>query len=186
MASTPPSSPTAEGWDDSAIPPFQWDQPLDQSGDSRGLDFDSPNGEVTRPYQRHLGRTSMRSTDWTYYQAQDEADPTEYHPDWSTGMKELGPILIPAGSESNRGKKKIPPLSPTYVGRTLVKKIADIPQQKSWGNLQEQPGILQHMWKTDAAIQDDPNWANTLKRCRERSYRGISLHRPADRGSSAL
>ncbi len=82
-------------------------------------------------------------------------------------MKELGPILIPAGSESNKGKKKIPPLSPTYVGRTLVKKIADIPQQKSWGNLQEQPGILQHMWKTDAAIQDDPDWANTLQRCRE-------------------
>ncbi len=167
VTSTPPSSPAAEEWEDHTIPPFQWNQPLNLSGDSRGRDFESPNGEDTRPYQRHLGRTSMRATDWTYYQAQDEANPTEYHPDWPTGMRELGPILIPAGSESSRGKKKIPPLSPTYVGRTLLKKIADIPQQKSWGNLQEQLGILQHMWKTDAAIRNDPDWANTLQRCRE-------------------
>ncbi len=106
----------------------------------------------------------MRKSDWTYYQEQDQADPAEYHPSWPTGMRELGPIMIPAGSESQR---RIPPLSPTYVGRTLWWKIADLKQQKSWGNVQEQPGILQHMRTTDAAIKNDPDWKKTLRRYRE-------------------
>ncbi len=55
VASTWPSSPAAEGGDDSAVPPFQWSQPLNLSSDSCRNDFESPNGEVTRPYQRHLG-----------------------------------------------------------------------------------------------------------------------------------
>ncbi len=155
-ASTPPSSPAVEGWDDSAVPPFQWSQPFNLSSDSRRNDFESPNGEVTRPYQRYLGKTYMRATDWTYYHAQDEANPSEYHPDWPTGMKEMGLILIPAGSETSPSQTRIPPLSPTYLGRTLWRKIADIKQQKSWGNLQEQPGILQHMRTTDKAIKDHP------------------------------
>ncbi len=46
-ASTPPSSAAAEEWDDSAVPPFQWSQPLNLSSDSRRNDFESPNGEVT-------------------------------------------------------------------------------------------------------------------------------------------
>ena len=92
----------------------------------------------------------MRQSDWTYYQEQDQADPAEYHSSLPTGMRELGLIMIPAGSESQR---RIPPLSPTYVGRTLWRKIADLKQQKSWGNVQEQPGILQHMRTTDAAIK---------------------------------
>ncbi len=138
------------------------DSPLNLSTDSCGDDFQSPIGEVTRPYQHHLGKISMKTTDWTYYHAQDEADPTEYHPDWPTGMRELGPIRVPAGSES---QTRIPPLSPTYLGRTLWQKVADLKQQKSWGNVQEQPGILQHMWRTDAAIKNDPDWATTLRRC---------------------
>ncbi len=166
-ASTRLSSPAAEGLDHSAVPPFQWSQPLNLSSDSRRNDFESPNGKVTRLYQHHLGKTYMRATDWTYYHAQDEANPTEYHPDWPTSMKEMGPILIPAGSETNPNRTRIPPLSPTYLGRTLWRKIADIEQQKSWGNLQEHPGILQHMRTTDKVIKDDPDWANTLRRCRK-------------------
>ncbi len=114
----------------------------------------------------------MRTTDWTYYHAQDEADPTEYHSDWPTGMRELGPIRGPAGSES---QTRIPPLSSTYLGRTLWRKIADLKQQKSWGNLQEQPGILQHMWTTDAAIKNDSDLSTTLRRCREDPTEGY-LH----------
>ncbi len=116
VACTRPSSPATERGDSPTIPPFQFAQPLNVSTDSRGDDFGSPIGEITRPYQRYLGQTSMRSSDWTYYQEQDQAGPTEYHPSWLTGMKELGPVRIPAGSESQR---RIPPLSPTYVGRTL-------------------------------------------------------------------
>ncbi len=117
----------------------------------------------------------MRTTDWTYYHAQDEADPTEYHPDWPTRMREMGPIRVPAGSESSPNQMRIPPLSPTYLGRTLWRKIAYLKQQKSWGNVQEQPGILQHMWTTDAAIKNDPDWATTLQRCREDPNEGY-LH----------
>ncbi len=95
--STPPSSPAAGGLDNPAVPPFQFTQPLDLSSNSRRNDFASPNGEVTRPYQRHLGKTFMRATDWTYYHAQDEANPTEYHPDWPNGMRQMGPILVPGG-----------------------------------------------------------------------------------------
>ncbi len=145
------------------------------SSDSRRNDFESPNGEVTRPYQRHLGKTYMRATDWTYYHAQDEANPTEYHPDWPTGLREMGPILVPAGSETSPNQTRIPPLSPTYQGRTLWRKIADIKQQKSLGNLHEQPGILQHMRTTDEATKNDPNWTNTLRRCREDPAEGY-LH----------
>ncbi len=122
-ASTPPSSPAAEALDNPTIPPFKWSQPLNHSSNSRRNDFESPYGEITRPYQRHLGKTSMRATDLTYYHAQDEANPTEYHPDWSTGMRQMGPILIPGGSETNPSQTKIPPLSPTYLGRTLWWKI---------------------------------------------------------------
>ena len=167
-----PSSPVTEGEDSPAIPPFQFTLPLNVSTDSRRDDFGSPDGEITRPYQRYLGKTSMRTSDWTYYQEQDEADPTECHPSWPTGMRELGPVQIPAGSESQR---RIPPLSPTYRGRTLCRKIADLKQQKSWGNVQEQPGILQHMWTTDAAIKKDPDWASMLQRCREDPREGY-LH----------
>ncbi len=117
----------------------------------------------------------MRATDWTYYHAQDEANPTEYHPDWPTGLRVMGPILILAGSETSPNQTRIPPLAPTYLGRTLQPKIADIKQQKSWGNLQEQPGILKHMWTTDEAIQNDPNWAVTLRRCPEDPAEGY-LH----------
>ncbi len=170
--STPPSSPVAEGADSPTIPPFQFTQPLNLSNNSRRNDFESLNGEVTRPYQRYLGKTSMRATDWMYYHAQDEADPTEYHPDWPTGMREMGPIRVPAGSES---QTRILPLSPTYLGRTLWRKIANLKQQKSWGNVQEQPGILQHMWTTDAATTSDPDWATTLQRCREDPTEGY-LH----------
>ncbi len=60
-------------------------------------------------------------------------------------------------------------MSPTYLGRTLWQKIADLKQQKSWGNLQE------HMRTTDAAIQNDPDWATTLQRCREDPTEGY-LH----------
>ncbi len=81
----------------------------------------------------------MRATDWTYYHAQDEANPIEYHPDWPTEMREMGLVLILVGSESNPNKTRIPPLSPTYLGRTLWRKIADLKQQKSWGNVQEPP-----------------------------------------------
>ena len=107
----------------------------------------------------------MRATDCTYYHAQDEANPTEYHPDWPTRLREMGPILVPAGSENSPNQTRIPTLSPTYLGRTLWWKIADIKQQTSWGNLQEQLGILQHMRTTDEAIWNDPDWANTLLRC---------------------
>ena len=116
VVSTRPSSPAEEGEDNLTIPPFQFTQPLNVSTDSRGNDFESPGGEITEPYQRYLGQTSMRRSDWTYYQEQDQADPAEYHPSWPTGMRELGPIMIPVGSESQR---RIPPLPPTYVGRTL-------------------------------------------------------------------
>ncbi len=88
--STWPFSPVAEGEDNPTIPPFRFTQPLNLSNDSCRDDFKSPSGEVTRPYQPHLGKTSMRTTDWTYYHAQDETDPTEYHPDWPTGMREMG------------------------------------------------------------------------------------------------
>ncbi len=139
-ASTPPSSPAAsqdaEGLDDYTIPSFQWSKPLNLSIDSRGNDFESPNEDVTRPYQRHKGKVSMRATDWTYYQAQDEVNPTEYHPDWPTELKEMGPIMIPVMSEASLNRRRIPPQAPTYLGRTLWPKIADIKQQKSWGNLQ--------------------------------------------------
>ncbi len=117
----------------------------------------------------------MRATDWTYYHAPDEANPTEYHPDWPTGLREMGPILIPAGSETSPNQTRIPPLAPTYLWRTLWRKIADIKQPKSWGNLQEQPGILKHMPTTDEAIQNDPDWANTLLRCQEDPAEGY-LH----------
>ncbi len=117
----------------------------------------------------------MRATDWTYYHEQDEANPTEYHLDWPNGLREMGPILILAGSETNPNQKRIPPLSPTYLGRTLWQNIADIKQQKLWGNLQEQSGILQHMRTTDEAIRHDPDWANTLRRCREDPVEGY-LH----------
>ncbi len=173
--STPPSSPAAEEPDNPTVPPFQWTRSLNLSSDSHRNDFKSPNGEVTRPYQRHLGKTYMRATDWTYYHAQDEANPTEYHPDWPTGMRDIGPILVLGGSDTNPNRTRIPPLSPTYLGRTLWRKIADIKQQKSWGNLQEQPGILQHMRTTDAAIENDPDWAATLRRCREDPTEGY-LH----------
>ena len=102
-----PTSPAKEEEDNMTIPLFQFTQPFD---------FESPGGEITEPYQRYLGQTSMRRSDWTYYQEQDQADPAEYHPSWPTGMRELGAIRIPAGSESQR---RIPPLSPTYIGRTL-------------------------------------------------------------------
>ena len=104
-ASTPPSSPAArqgaEGLDDCTIPSFQWSKPLNLSINSHGNDFESPNEDVTSPYKRHIGNTSMRATDWTYYQAQDEVNPTKYHPDWPTELKEMGPIMIPAGSEAS-------------------------------------------------------------------------------------
>ncbi len=74
----------------------------------------------------------------------------------------IGPIMIPAGSEASFNQRRIPPRAPTYWGRTLRPKIADIKQQKSWGNLQEQPGIIKHMRTTDEAIQKDPDWAITL------------------------
>ncbi len=61
--STRPSSPAAEGEDNPTVPPFQFSQSLNLSTDSRKDDFKSPIGEVTRPYQRHLGKTSMRTTD---------------------------------------------------------------------------------------------------------------------------
>ncbi len=69
--------------------------------------------------------------------------------------------------EASLNRRRIPPLALTYLGRTLWPKIADIKQQKLWGNLQEQPGILKLMRTTDEAIQNDPNWAVTLLRCRE-------------------
>ncbi len=50
VVSTRPSSPVAEGENNPTIPPFQFTQPLDLSNDSRRNDFESPNGEVTRPY----------------------------------------------------------------------------------------------------------------------------------------
>ena len=66
-----PSSPTAsqgaEELDDCAIPPFQLTKELSVSVDSRGNDFESPNAEATMPYQPHVGRVSMRATNWTYY-----------------------------------------------------------------------------------------------------------------------
>ncbi len=117
----------------------------------------------------------MRATDWTYYQAQDEVDPTEYHPDWPTELKEMGSIMIPVGSEAIFNRSRIPPRALTYWGRTLRLKIADIKQQKSWGNLQEQLGILKRMRNTDEAIQNDPDWAVTLRRCREDPTEGY-LH----------
>ncbi len=163
-ASMRPSSPAAAEEDDPTVPPFQFTQPLNQSIDSRRDDFQSPVGEVTRPYQRHLGITSMRTSDWTYYHAQDEADPTAYHPDWPTGMRQLGPFR---GSARSKSWARIPPLSPTYLGRTLWRKIADLKQQKSCGNSQERLGILQHMRTTEKAIKSDPDWATTLRRCRE-------------------
>ena len=178
-ASMPSSSPTAsqgaEGLDDHTIPSFQWSKPLNLSYDSHGNDFASPNEDVTRPYQCYIGKVSMRASDWTYYQPQDEVDPTAYHPDWPTELKEMGPIKIPAGSEASLNRRRIPPLTPTYLGRTLWPKIAGIKQQKSWRNLQEQPGILKHMQTTDEAIQNDPNWAVTLRRCREDPAEGY-LH----------
>ncbi len=99
----------------------------------------------------------MRATDWTYYQAQDEVQPMEYHPDWPSELLVLGPTRIPGGSEASLNQRRIPPQVLMYCGRTLWPKIADIKQQKSWGNLQEQPGILKHMWNTDEAIQRDPD-----------------------------
>ncbi len=50
-ASTWPSSPVAEREDSPTIPPFQFTQPLNLSNNSRRDDFESPHGEVTRPYQ---------------------------------------------------------------------------------------------------------------------------------------
>ncbi len=147
--STRPSRPAAsqdvEESDNYAIPSFQWTKPLSLSVYSCGNDFESPTGDVTTPYQPHIGKVSMRATDWTYYRSQDEEKPMEYHPDWPIELRELGPIRIPAGSEDSFYRERILPQAPTYCGRTLRPKIADIKQQKSWGNLQEQPGILKHM-----------------------------------------
>ncbi len=83
--------------------------------------------------------------------------------------------MLPAGSEASFNQKRIPPRAPTYCGRALRPKVANIKQQKSWGNLQEQPGILKHMWKTGEAIQRDPDWKATLRRCREDPAEGY-LH----------
>ncbi len=74
--------------------------------------------------------------------------------------------MFPGGSEASFNRKRISPRAPTDCGRTLHPKIADIKQQKSWGNLQEQPGILKHVRKTDEAIQRDPDWTIMLRRCR--------------------
>ncbi len=81
-----PASPMTEREDSPTIPQFRFTQALNLSTDSRRDDFESPNGEVTRPYQRYLKKTSMRATDWTYYHAQDEADLTEYHPRSQRGV----------------------------------------------------------------------------------------------------
>ncbi len=156
-SSSPVASQDAEGLDDYMIPPFQCNKTLSLSVDSRRNDFQCPNGDITIPYQPRIGKVSMRATDWTYYHAQDEVQPTEYHPDWPDEFKGLGPIKITGGSEASFNQKRIPPQAPTYCGRTLWPKIADIKQQKSWGNLQEQQGIPKHMWKTDEAIQSDPD-----------------------------
>ncbi len=67
--STQPSSPAAsqdaEGVDSYAIPPFQWNKTLSLSVDSCRNDFESPNEDVTKPYQPRIGKVSMRGTDWT-------------------------------------------------------------------------------------------------------------------------
>ncbi len=164
---TQPSSPAcshnAEELYDYTIPPFQWSsKELNVLVDSHWNDFESPSVEATTPYQPHIGKVSMRATDWTYYQVQDEVRPMEYHPDWPNELQELGPIMLPAGGETGFNQKRIPPQAPTYCGRTLQPKIANLKQQMSWGNLQEQPAILKHMWKTDEAIQRDPDWKATL------------------------
>ncbi len=86
------------------IPPFQWTKTL-----SLSVDFESPNENITKPYQPRIGKVSLRATDWTYYHVQDEVDTTEYHPDWPTVLKEMGPIMIPAGSDSSFNQGGIPP-----------------------------------------------------------------------------
>ncbi len=83
--------------------------------------------------------------------------------------------MLPAGGEAGFNRKRIPPQAPTYCGRTLRPKIADLKQQMSWGNLQEQPAILRHMWKTDETIQRDPDWKATMRRCWEDPTEGY-LH----------
>ncbi len=107
--SSPAASQDASGLDDRVIPPFQWTKELSASVDSRGNDFEFPNVEATTPYRHHLGRVSMRATDWTYYRAQNEVTPIEYHPDWTDELQELGPIRLPAGSKASFNQKRIPP-----------------------------------------------------------------------------
>ncbi len=178
-SSSPAASQDAEGLGDYTIPPFRWNKTLNLSVDSRGNDFESPKGDVTTPYQPCMGKVSMRATDWTYYQAQDEVQPTEYHPDWPDELQELGPIKIPGGSEASFNQQRIPPQALTYCGSTRRPKIANIKQQNSWGDMQEQPGILKHMWKTDDAIQRDPDWTTTLRGCREDPYCDLHTVLPA-------
>ncbi len=168
--STRPSSPVTEREDSPTIPPFQFTQPLNVFTDYQRDDFRSPDGEITRPYQRYLGKTSMRPSDWTYYQEQDEADPTEYHPSWPTGMRELGPIRILAGSES---QTRIPPLSPTYRGRTLWRKIANLKQQKCRNNRGSSNICGPLMRQSKRTRTGHPQ--NKTRRCREDPTEGY-LH----------
>ncbi len=127
------------------------------------------------PYRAYLGKVSMKVTDWTYYQAQDEAKATAYHIDWPDELKEMGPIWNPAGAEESFYRRRAAPMAPTYCGRTLRPKHADLKQQMSWGNPGEQPAILRHMRKTDEAIRKDPDWKAPLRRCQEDPSEGY-LH----------
>ncbi len=54
----------------------------------------------------------MKTTDWTYYMAHDEVRPINYHPDWPNELKELHPIMIPAGSEARFQPKEDPTPGP--------------------------------------------------------------------------
>ncbi len=55
-ASTPPSSPMAEGWDDSAVPPFQWSQPLNLSEAPVGKILNLPMETSPDPINATWGR----------------------------------------------------------------------------------------------------------------------------------
>ncbi len=99
-----------------------------------------------------LGKVSMKVTDFTYYQAQDEVKPTDLHHGWRQELKELGPIRIPARAEASVYPYRAKPKTPTYRGQTLRPKSG------------EQGAIRCHMRRTDEAIRRDSDWLAPLKK----------------------
>ena len=71
------------------------------------------------PYHACPGKSSLKVTDWTYYAGQDEVKPTALHYGWPQGLRDFGPIRLPAGAEDSFYQKSARPKALTYQGRTL-------------------------------------------------------------------